>query len=263
MPEYQGSGTAIALQQRIRARAGEISASPHLVNGARLVHYLDPQAIGWDRVRGWAEEDQLAGFPFVDPGVTQALIHDQLGPEWKTPTWLALQGDADEVLSACEAVIQAVPLPEGWTITAETCSPPERLEAAQALNAATGVSPYPAYYMRSEDVPVLTVCLLDDAGQVMATASVADRYDPASRLGGYVFAGMVSVAEAARGLGLGKRINAEALVRSHALWSWDVATEQVAPDNAASLAMIRACGLSHKHGLVAMAAINSDERFTR
>ena len=263
MPEFPGSPETVALQQRIKERSEIISASPHLVNGGRLVHYLDPERIGWERLLPWIEQDGLAGFPLVTEDVTRAMIHTHLGGHWETPAWLALRGHAEAVLAASARVIAEVPLPEGWQILAETCPPPDRLEAAQLLNEATGVSPYPAYYMRSEHVPVLTLSALDPQGGMVATASVANRYPVQSRLGGHVFAGMVSVSDAARGRGFGKLINAHAMIASHREWAWEWATEQVAADNLPSLAMIRACGLTHDEGLVSMAAINSTNRFTR
>jgi hypothetical protein len=58
----------------------------------------------------------------------------------------------------------------------------------QTLNMKTGVLPYPAYYMRSEASSVLTVCVLNENKNFVATASVANCYDQNSRLGGHVFA---------------------------------------------------------------------------
>ena len=53
------------------------------------------------------------------------------------------------------------------------------------------------------------------------------------------------------------------LAESHALFGWTMAKEQVAPDNAPSQAMIEACGLDNGEGRVSIAAINSDENFSR
>ena len=74
---------------------------------------------------------------------------------------------------------------------------------------------------------------------------------------------MVSVDDSHRGRGLGKLVNALALVESQARFGWASVIEAVAADNPASAAMIRACGLDCSAGLWSVAAINSDERFTR
>lgn len=240
-----------------------IAQTPALVNGGRVLHCLDPDAVGWDVVRQLAGEDRLIGFPVMDPDVAVGLIRDNLGPQWKTPVWHALLGGKEQVLAACAAVIAAVPLAAGWSVVHYSCPSEAQLAQVQALNAQTGVAPYPAYYMRSEAVPVLTTCIHDETGDLIATASVADRYHPDSRLGGHIFAGMVSVSETRRGWGLGKLVNARALVESQARFGWEVATEQVAADNVASRAMIMACGLTHDAGLVSVAAMNSDETFSR
>jgi hypothetical protein len=263
MPAFIGTDNSIALQKRLRDRQPEIARSPHLVNGGRILHFLDPEKTGWNRVRELAEEDQLAGFPMVRQDLTLRRIEEHLGSQWRTPTWHVLLGDANRVLSACEAVIDTVDLPGGWHTTMHDCPNEDRIAEIQTLNAETGVFPYPAYYTRSEAVPVLTACIRDAQGALVATASVADRYHADGRLGGHVFAGMVSVSGTCRGKGLGKLINALALVESHKRFGWKVATEQVAPDNPVSRAMILACGLDHSQGLVTVAAINSDESLTR
>ena len=112
-------------------------------------------------------------------------------------------------------------------------------------------------------MPILTVCISDGSGALAATASAAYRYHPGSRLAGYLFAGMVSVSPAQRRRGLGRLVNAVMLNASHGLFGWTTAKEQVAADNAPSQAMIEACGLDNGEGRVSIAAINSDESFSR
>ena len=263
MPEFIGGDNSIALQKRLRDRQPEIARSPDLVNGGRILCFLDPEKTGWDRVRALAEEDKLASFPVVSPDAAIRQIKEHLGPQWKTPIWHVLLGGADQVLAACAAVVDAVDLPNGWRTTIHDCPCEDQIAEIQALNCETGVSPYPAHYTRSEAVPVLTGCIRDARGVLVATAAVADRYHPDSRLGGHAFAGMVSVSGACRGKGLGKLINALVLIESQKRFGWQVATEQVAPDNPVSRAMILACGLDHSARMATVAAINSDERFSR
>ena len=168
-----------------------------------------------------------------------------------------------DFLAACTTLIDEIQLPDGWAVTFLDCPSDEEIAQVQDLNDKTGVSPYPAYYMRSEAVPLLTTCIHDASGVLIATASVADRYHAASRLKNHVFAGMVSVSEDARGRDIGKLINALALRESHARFGWTYATEHVAQDNPASAAMITACGLDHSQDLWSVLAIKSDESFSR
>lgn len=263
MAEFLGTENQIALQQRLRDRQPWIAETPGVCNGGRVLHFVDPDTVGWDKVVSFAEEDRLAGFPAVPAEPTIAAIHKHLGPHWKTPTWDVFLGSPEQVLPACRAVIAAVALPPGWRVEALERPDETQIDAVQALNAATGVSPYPAYYMCGDAVPVLTLCISDADGALAATASAAYRYHPRSRLAGTLFAGMVSVSSAHRRRGLGKLVNARMLVESQARFGWTSAKEQVAADNAASRAMILACGLENSAGLVSVAAINSDERFSR
>ncbi|MBT3142147.1 hypothetical protein KL867_13855 [Ruegeria litorea] len=263
MTDFIGTENSVSVQRRLQDRQPMIAQTPGLVNGGRVLHCLDPDAVGWSVVHQLAGEDKLMGFPVIDHDLALSLIHDKLGPHWKTPVWHALLGSKEQVLAACSMVIESVPLATGWSVVHHSCPNAAQLEQVQALNAETGVAPYPAYYMRSEAVPVLTTCVYDGAGDLIATASVADRYHRDSRLAGHMFAGMVSVSETKRGRGLGKLVNALALVKSQVQFGWTVATEQVAADNVASRAMIMACGLTHDAGLVSVAAMNSDETFSR
>jgi hypothetical protein len=263
MTDYFGTDKSIALQKRIHARQPVIDGDMNLVNGGRLMHFLDPEQTGWDTLRRYAEEDQLIGFPVVQKEIAISLIDKHLGADWKTPIWNCLTGGVDRVLDYSRDVIKSNPLPISWNVTTLEKPDNENIADIQALNTETRVSPCPAYYMRSEALPVLTVCVLNADNNLVATASVADRYSQNSRLGGHVFAGNVSVSTRCRGKGLGKLTNAIALIESQKRFNWDVVTEQVAPDNPVSRAMILSCGLDETAGLVTVAASNTDERITR
>ena len=263
MAEYTGTENQTAVQKRLRDRQPWIAATPGVANGGRILHFVDPDGIGWDTVSKLAHEDRLAGFPSVPRDETVRAIKSRLGPEWRTPVWDVFLGTPEKVLPACEEIIAATPLPEGWHSASYETPDGDQIEAVQALNDATGVSPYPAYYSRSEALPVVTTCIFDGSGVLVATASAAYRYHCESRLAGYLFAGMVSVSSDHRRKGLGRVVNAVMLAESHKRFGWAVAKEQVAPDNPASRAMVEACGLDNSDGLVSVAAINSDEGFTR
>jgi hypothetical protein len=263
MTDFIGTDKLIALQKRIHARQFLIDGDINLVNGGRLMHFLDPGLTGWDTVKRYAEEDQLIGLPAVQEEETISLIHRHLGAGWETPIWHCLTGGVDRVLDYSRDVVKSNPLPISWSVTTLEQPDSGQVDEIQALNTETGVLPYPAYYMRSEVLPVLTVCVLNEDKDLVATASVADRYDQNSRLGGYVFAGNVSVSTGYRGKGLGKLVNALALIESQKRLNWNVVTEQSALDNPVSRAMIISCGLDDTAGLVTIAVSNTGERITR
>ncbi|SLN56648.1 hypothetical protein ROA7450_02936 [Roseovarius albus] len=253
----------MTLQQNLRDRQPEIGKTPSLANGGRILHVLNPEEIGWGTLREIAEQDGIIGFPLVQAEQTIAQIKEHLGARWETPKWLVYRGARAQVLKACSEVQFAATLPEGWQVAHHITPSDQVITEVQELNLNTGVAPYPAYYMKSEAVPVLTSFIRDDLGSVVATASVADRYHPQGRLAGHVFAGMVSVGATYRGRGLGKLINALALIESAERFNWEVATEHVAADNPASRAMIAACGLDEAEGLRSVIAMRPGEVFTR
>jgi len=263
MAEFLGTENQIRTQKRIRDRQPWIAETPGLANGGRVLHFVEPDDVGWDRVAELAQEDKLAGFPCVAKEETVAAIHAHLGPHWKTPSWEVYLAPPERVLPACEAIVKEVVLPDGWRIDPLERPNGGQVSAIQALNERTGVLPYPAYYSRGEAVPVLTACISDGSGALVATASAALRYHPGSRLAGYVFAGMASVSPSHRRRGLGRLVNAVMLLESQARFGWTRAKEQVAPENAASQAMIRACGLDSGEGYVSVVAIGSDDSFSR
>jgi len=262
MTDFIGTDKLIKVQKRIHARQSLIDGDINLVNGGRLMLFLDPELTGWGTVKRYAEEDRLIVLPAVQEEETISLIHRHLGTGWDTSIWHCFTGGVDQVLDYCLSVVKSNPLPISWSVTTLQHPDNSQIDEIQALNTETGVLPYPAYYMRSEVLPVLTVCVRNADKDLVATASVADRYDQNSRLGGYAFAGNVSVSTRCRGKGLGKLANALALIESQKRFNWNVVTEQAAPDNPVSLAMIMSCGLDDTAGLVTIAASNFDDRIT-
>ena len=200
MAEFAGTESQVRLQKRLRDRQPWVNATPGAANGGRLLHFVEPESVGWDKVRELAEEDGLVGFPGVEEKQAIAEIHARLGANWQTPFWLAFIGAPDSVLPACERVIGDVALPAGWRVDVLDAPDDDQLSAIQALNSQTGVAPYPAYYSRSQAVPVVTLCISDAAGELVATAAASNRYHPQCRLAGCTFAGMVSVAPSHQGL---------------------------------------------------------------
>ena len=51
MTDYIGTDKLIVLQKRVHARQSLIDGDINLVNGGRLMHFLDPELTGWDTVK--------------------------------------------------------------------------------------------------------------------------------------------------------------------------------------------------------------------
>jgi len=259
LAEYVGSERRQDIQRRLWQRRDWISSTPGVSDGGTSLGVLDPARAGWERLLDIAHEDGILQFLFVDRDACERAVATNLGAEWKTIVSSAHTAAADKVLEACERVIAAAEVPAGWRHTSLFNPTESQIAEVQALNLETGLVPYPAFYARSESVPVVTTCLYDDRGALAATASGAYRFHPASRLAGHLFGAKLSVAPERRRMGMGKYVNAIMLRDSHAQLSWSAAIEQATDDNGPALSAIAACGLAPVGGLTSVAATVLDE----
>ncbi|MEM7223140.1 MAG: GNAT family N-acetyltransferase [Pseudomonadota bacterium] len=260
--DYLGTEIQIRRQQAIHSRKDWIAKTPGAYNGARMVGFDDPERVGWDSVRRVAEEDGLVGFPGARETEILAAIARHLGPGWHTNTWLTYTGTPETVLPTCEAIERAVTLPTAWRKEIYLSPDDQAIGEVQTLNMACDILPYPAYYSRGEDVPIITTLLRDKEGMPVATGSACMRYHENSRLGGCLFIGLISVDPRCRGKRLGSLVNALTLIESHRAFGWTKVHEQVHESNTASRKMIEACGLDRKEDLCAVTASRDQARFS-
>jgi hypothetical protein len=263
MNEYFGSPTQIAVQKRLFETHSEISASPYLANGGRILNILDPDALGWDQVRVLAERDLFIGLTAVPLQETLKKLRAVFGSDIAFPYWHAFLGNAKTVLKACDTVVASTELPKGWR--AETISVPDDnvINAMRTLNTETGVLPTPTYYLKSKVVPSLTTCIWTETGALAACGNATMRYHPKSRFANTLFAGAVSVAPLIRQKGLGTLTNAILLRDSQKMTGWTRVLEQAKEDNLPSCGMIRKCGLEQDPNLVTIVVNLSGEYITR
>jgi hypothetical protein len=239
--EYTGSEVHQRIQRRLRARHAEIAADPVLGSGGRVLNVLDPETFGWDRLVAEVEQDRFVALVATERATIFDRIAAVFGPEVETPGWDVFLGPADAVLTRCGAL--GASLPDGWRVGSSAAPEGAVIAGVQALNAASGVAAMPAWYMRGDIVPQVTTTIHAPSGELAACALVSDRYHPDGPLAGTVFLGSVSVAAEHRGVGLGVAATARALIDSHAAFGWTRALGLAAPDNPASRAMLRRCGL--------------------
>ncbi len=250
MAEYFGDEHVVALQKAIRARAEDFSKQPLLSNGGRIINILDPDAYGWENVRLDAEYYGFIGLTMVDRVKTLTRLAQVFGAEMEFPYWEAFTGTPENVVLACEKIVDGITFPDGWALTSLTHPDEQTIDESQHLNQATGVAPTPAYYMRGDYVPSMLTCLWDQDGKLTACASATMRYHPNGPLSGWLFAGAVSVSPEHRRKGLGAYVNAKLLCDSHNAFNWNHILEQAKADNAASVGMITRCGLHQIPDLV-------------
>lgn len=263
MAEYTGTDLQIDVQKRLRDRQQWIAKTPEVAHGGRILNFLNAEKLGWDRVSELTRQDRVAVFTAVPLESTLLSLKRAFGAGWEMPHWNVFFGEANVVLEASAQIVDAIALPAGWHLESVDCPSDQQIDEIQATSIENGIAPYPAYYSRGEVVPCTTSMLTDDKGQLVATASANYRYHPESRFKQHLFAGSVAVSKNHRRRGFGKLLNAEVLIQSHHRYAWVTAIEQARPDNVPSRAMIEACGLVKNPDLVTIAAIASDEDFTR
>jgi len=263
MAEFIGTDEQTAIQKRLFERQVWIKDAPDISNGGRVLNFLDVETTGWDRIIALTHQDGIAGFTAVDLKTMTETLVTKFGPDWKMPHWDVFLGDAQAVLAASRAAIKSSPLPDGWRI--ETLATPSdtQIDEIQQVNMANGVAPSPAYYLRGDIFPHFSTCIWNDEGIMVATSAASARYHPEGRFAEHLFEGSVAVSAACRGMGLGRRVNAQVLVDSYDMIAWKTALAQVQPDNAPSRAMIDACGLDNRDGLVTIAVNKLKGTFTR
>lgn len=263
MTEFVGTEDAIALQRTLYQRRGVIAAERLLANGGRILNVLEPANYGWDRLKADVARDKVVALTRVPREPTLARLKQDYGDGYDFPYWEAFVGTHEDVLPACDALCAAVALPQGWTCVSSDTPDEATIAAAQALNAAAGVAPMPRYYLQSKTVPSLLTTLWREDGTLAACASGSMRYHPNGPMGGWLFAGGVSVLPECRGSGFGRYVNAALLRDSQAAFRWSHALEQARADNAASVAMIESCGLVCEPGTATIAITPKGAYVTR
>lgn len=244
MGEYLGNEQAIALQKSLRARSAQIAANPFLAHGGRILNVLDADAYGWDAIRRDVAVDGYVALTMIDRDFATTRLAEEFDAEADFPSWEAFTGRPADVLPVCKGIVSGASIPTGWRLESHLTPDHDIIDAAQSLNQATGVAPTPAYYLRGEAVPSLLTCIWDERGALAACAAATMRYHPDGPLGGWIFAGGVSVSDQHRRRGLGSLVNARLLIDSHAAFDWSTALEQARADNLASVGMITRCGLT-------------------
>lgn len=244
MSEYFGDTQSITLQKAIHTRADELAANPLLANAGRWINVLDPDAYGWDNVRRDVERDGFLALTVVNRQSALSRLGAEFGQDIEFPCWGSFTGQPDQILPVCANVVAGTPLPEGWTVSNYTHPEDHIIHGSQELNLANGVAAPPAYYLRGEVIPSMLTCVWDENEEMAACASSNMRFHAESPLAGWLFAGGVSVKPEHRRKGLGSFVNASLLQASYDAFRWVTVVEAAKADNAASVGMIKRCGLS-------------------
>lgn len=256
------------VQQRLQARAEEaaafIAATPGACQTGRTMGCDDPDRFGWAQIDEFLERDGVFGFRLLSAVKARevGLRLEERG--FRFDTWDVFLADRATALAAC-AVILSDGLPDGSSSMHSPHDPDgDDTRRIQTLIAETGVVPFSGSLLVGRCGPAKTFALQDREGRVVAAAHGYLPHNAHSPYRSYAWGGLVAVAAAQRGRGLGSCINALMIAGVMQDLQATHIYEIVSASNAASRRMVAACGLRHEPDLVSgIATPVSEERFTR
>jgi RimJ/RimL family protein N-acetyltransferase len=261
---FFGTDSQKILQARAEASADEIAATPGLCQVGRTMGCDDPDALGWDRIDDYLHRDGICGFRLITTDQADRLRTRLSAKGFRFDTWDVYLADREAALAACLPILEGG-LSEGLSELDGPLTPEgETTRRIQAMMADAGVVPFSGSMLCGDTGPAVTVALCDASGGIAACAHAYRPHNDASRNRSHAWGGLVAVADAHRGKGLGRLINALMVVAAFRDLGASHVYELVSATNEVSRRMVEACGLRHAPELVCgLATREAAARFTR
>jgi RimJ/RimL family protein N-acetyltransferase len=264
MAGYFGTEAQQRLQARSEASVAFINVTPGACQNGRMMGCDNPDELGWERIDAFLSRDQACGFRLIQSGKVDAIRFFLSSRDYRLDTWDVFLADRATAFAACETIL-ARPLPDGLFDMGQPTDPEGApVRRIQALMAEAGVVPFSGSMLAGACGPAVTVAVGDEAGHVAAVAHSYLPHNAFSPYHRYAWGGLVAVAQAMRGKGLGSFINARVVAGAFQSFDATHIYELVSTTNAASRRMVEACGLRLAPALVCGAATPiSSPRYTR
>lgn len=113
----------------------------------------------------------------------------------------------------------------------------------QEFLAVNGLAPFPGAMLAAEPARAKTIVLGEESGQIIATGHAYFPHNTYSPYCEHAWIGLIAIAQACRGKGLGRFINALLIAAAFDELGARCVYEMVAPSNEASRRMVEGCGL--------------------
>jgi RimJ/RimL family protein N-acetyltransferase len=264
MAGYYGTQMQQALQMQAEAAAEWIMATPGACQAGRFMGCDDPGRLGWDRINEYLDRDGLCGFRLISAAQSDEVRARLAAQDFRFDTWDVFVGERGTALVMSEEILSRG-LPDGITEMPTPTDPEsEDMQRIQALMDAVGVVPFSGSMLAGIHGPATTTALGDQDGNVVAVAHGDMPHNTHSGYHRYAWGGLVAVAEAARGRGLGAFVNARMTVGVFRDLGATHIYELVSATNIPSRRMVESCGLRHEPGLLCgLATPHVSKRFTR
>lgn len=264
MAGYFGTPEQQRLQAIAEDGAGFVRATPGACQTARFPGCDDPDRFGWDRIAASLDEIGICGFRLI-PARDADRLRDWLAARGaRLDTWDVFVADRASALPVAEAIV-ARGLPDGFRERDPPAEPDGDLTRhIQATMAAAGVAPFSGSFLTGAYGPSATVVVSGETGDVVGTAHAYLPHNAVSPWHRHAWGGLVAVAEAARGHGIGTYVNARVVARAFRDLGAAHVYELVSSSNVPSRRMVEAAGLRHDPTLICgIATLASGQRFTR
>jgi len=262
MAGYYGTEQQQALQRRTHEMRDWIAATPGIYNAGRFMGVEDPDRVPPHVIETILARDGMLGLRMISPAQAATWFPKLQGMGYRIDTWDILVGSAQHAGERAAAVIaEGMPAAIDVLPRLAGAEAPET-RVAQRFLAENGLAPFSGAMLSASPPQARTVML--GGGDLAAIGHAYFPHNEHSPFRAYAWVGLIAVAEAQRGKGLGRLVNAllvkaaiEELGASHVY-------EMVGRQNLASRRMVEACGLSVAADVLCGVAMPAaTDRFTR
>lgn len=249
-------------QKRLQRKSDDMTAwvmeTPGACLTGRGLAFDDFDAIGWETVRAHLIENGHVAFRWMNPSQVQTIRETVADLGAKVFEWGGYEGDSKNLLEACCANLKR-PMPTGLSLHQVD---EQTLPDLQAFLSKCGISPLSGRVMLGQICPGLSSVLKDPNGRILAAGFAGMLQNRFSRLHDAAWIGLIAVCPSRRGEGLGKIVTSSVICDALKKFDANRVVGFAADENAASIAMLKAVGLSRRSEVSCIATLSS-ERHTR
>jgi GNAT superfamily N-acetyltransferase len=255
------------IQQRLQAQAEKsadfIARTPGACQAGRTMGCDDPKQFGWGRISEIVQRDGVCGFRLIGTDDVPDIRSELESRACRFDTWDVFVAERDLAVEASR-MVATQPLPAGLSVWATSDDPEStQIKDAQDMMATAGLVPFSGSMLTGQIGRSVTVIIGGESG-VAATAHGYMPHNHFSSYTRYAWGGLVAVAEAHRGKGLGKLVNALMVERVFRELGATHVYELVSATNIPSRRMVEACGLRLEPTLTCgIATPQENARFTK
>jgi len=241
--EFYGDASQILLQQRYYRLWPYLMVNPRLSFVGRAIGIDEPELDEVTSIAGLARELGVLSLAFTSPAILDLLCQALEEQGLKVGRWQHLQSNQGTE-EKCRSMMAARQLPPGYRIDRITpATPGEILLSFQELMQGCGIAPFPGYFLRGRQMPVIAAMILSPEDLVVATGVGIFRHNPVGPFGKAVHVGSLATDPDHRGQGLARLLLATINLACYREQAAELLYTGVRAENTPSLRVCRDCGL--------------------